>query len=771
MKPFAYLALFALITINGCSCKDDPDVLPDASEPVEVPEEVLKDLRHVTLSPGEVTLRTEGAPATQTWAAIGHYRDDSTRDVTEWVTFSLDDPRLGSFSGAAFTSTVDIGGTTKVRAILDTYSAEATLNLVFSRSVEDDGPGSDTLPSNPGDFFTGAPSEAHAPLLVYPNDGVLVPPNLRDLEFHFRRGHPDNTLFELRFQSALTDIRVQLRCHLPADVEPPSGVNDGCIYLPSATVWHWLAETNRGGDPIQVTLRATDDSGAGPVGTSAPLQVNIARSELKGAMYYWRAHESHEGTGIMRYDFAAPEGTMAELAVGPVQPGNVCVGCHALSRDGKKMVASAGGSGPARVLLWDVSEEEPKVPFDSTPKSAFHAWSPDGSRYVGVHTYQSTGDPRLLMFDGETGQLIGSETIDVGGSLTQPPTHPDWSSDGQTIAYVHAGQVGAGNSQNVQNIWHGSIRMVQRDGAGWTSPTVIVPRAEGRNRYYPAISPDSSFLAYNESVCPAGTTMHGACDSDTDPTATLWTARLVASAPRVRLERANAPGLMDLQEGRVALTNSYPKWSPFEVRGSDGPESRLNWLTFSSTRRYGLRKAPPGKSDASGTLLWMAAVDPDRAQNDEDGSHPAFALPFQDIHTSNHIAQWAQYAVVDGCATEGDGCGFGGGACCNGLSCTPLSSDPPLPCDVEGACVCRVVETCGLTGDSCSASNPCCGALTCANPGGGECQGDDCLCQPTCGALGQSCGTGSPCCGGLLCLGPGATACEGEDCSCMPGID
>src|SRR5690606_14240387 len=134
----------------------------DASEPVEVPEEVLKDLRHVTLSPGEVTLRTEGAPATQTWAAIGHYRDDSTRDVTEWVTFSLDDPRLGSFSGAAFTSTVDIGGTTKVRAILDTYSAEATLNLVFSRSVEDDGPGSDTLPSNPGDFFTGAPSEAHA---------------------------------------------------------------------------------------------------------------------------------------------------------------------------------------------------------------------------------------------------------------------------------------------------------------------------------------------------------------------------------------------------------------------------------------------------------------------------------------------------------------------------------------------------------------------------------------------------------------------------------
>jgi hypothetical protein len=68
------------------------------------------------------------------------------------------------------------------------------------------------------------------------------------------------------------------------------------------------------------------------------------------------------------------------------------------------------------------------------------------------------------------------------------------------------------------------------------------------------------------------------------------------------------------------------------------------WMTFSSTRNYGLRKPPPASNTEalSGTLLWMVAIDPDRVTAGGDPSYTAFALPFQDVTSSNHIAQWTQ---------------------------------------------------------------------------------------------------------------------------------
>jgi len=42
----------------------------------------------------------------------------------------------------------------------------------------------------------------------------------------------------------------------------------------------------------------------------------------------------------------------------------------------------------------------------------------------------------------------------------------------------------------------------------------------------------------------------------------------------------------------------------------------------------------------------MTAVDPDAAALGEDPSSPAFAVPFQDITTSNHIAQWTTQVVA-----------------------------------------------------------------------------------------------------------------------------
>jgi hypothetical protein len=171
----------------------------------------------------------------------------------------------------------------------------------------------------------------------------------------------------------------------------------------------------------------------------------------------------------------------------------------------------------------------------------------------------------------------------------------------------------------------GAIMMVPPNGG---NPVEIVPALAGRNRYYPAFAPDSQFLVFDESTCSSGGTGDD-CDADTDPTATLFAVAAKGGATPVALDRANAMG---------ALTNSFPKWSPFLFRRTGEAGSRLMWLTFSSSR-------PKGFASPSGVWIWMAGIDPDKIANGQDGSYPAFALPVQDFSTSNHIAQWAEQIV------------------------------------------------------------------------------------------------------------------------------
>jgi hypothetical protein len=541
-------------------------------------------------------------------------------------------------------------------------------------------------------------------------------------------------------------VRVYLRCHLPSGFTLPAGVARGCIYTPSAEVWGFLSRTNRGGEPVRLTLRATGNDG-GTVGVSEPLSIQFARTELKGALYYWT---TSSGTGIVRYDFAAEPGQTASMVLSRsnIQTSVSCVGCHALSRNGKKLVAEVNGQNDGRLALVDLStfdSTKDKVPLalSGAKLSIFESWNPTGTQFVGVYGDSGATRFNLLLYNGDTAALEGE--IAGTGTSTNPANHPDWSADGKKIAYTYVG-----GKNTLQRMYRGSIRMVTAlEGGGWSAPVTVVPAQNGRNRYYPAISPDSTFLVYNESICPSGT-QHRDCNADSDPSAKMWAAKLGANATPVRLARADAPGIMD--NGETNLTNSYPKWSPFVTRGIGGDSSRLMWLTTSSSRMYGLRGPPSGSAEnPKGTLLWMAAVDPDKLEAGEDPSYPAFALPFQDLSTSNHIAQWAEYFVSNGCSTVNEGCGSGASTCCNGLQCVRLNQDPPLPCDVSGACVCRPVPQCALVDAPCSVAASCCDGLACVNASGQTCTGNDCGCKPLCGGLGQACGDNTPCCNGLRC--------------------
>lgn len=103
-------------------------------------ETTLPSLDTVTLEPQNATIFidiTTGKPALQTYKAfIG------TDDVSGKATFTVDDPSLGSFAGATFTSALTLPGTalgttTKVRANADGKAGEAKLTIVKIRKTPD----------------------------------------------------------------------------------------------------------------------------------------------------------------------------------------------------------------------------------------------------------------------------------------------------------------------------------------------------------------------------------------------------------------------------------------------------------------------------------------------------------------------------------------------------------------------------------------------------------------------------------------------------------
>jgi hypothetical protein len=596
------------------------------------PDTPAGDVLSIDVSPGSATLIIEGdSPATAAFTATALRADGSMIDVTDQVQWSLEDTRLGSFEGATLTTGTRMGGKTHVRAQLGNQVGTADVTLLIRQRYSD--PAASDLPDDVDTVFDGpvATEPARSPTLVYPNDGVLVPPNLRRLEIHFRAGER-NTLFELAFSSETTDVKVYTRC---------TPLGQGCVYTPDQAVWPWIAESNRGMVAgLAITVRGTDDQGTA-VAMSEPLRMAFSQDDIEGAVYYWTTSDTADSsTAIMRFDFGQTENDQAERFVGTEMTGGYCVGCHALSRSGESLITSSNSSYNAYVLLVDVATREPLVPFDSTPRSAFSAWNPDGSRYVGAFANeQAQGfiSYDLNVFDGATGEHL--ETIAVNGSEDHPTTHPDWSPDGESIVFSRIGYVSEPRRSSGTNAFaeQSSVRIVRNQSGAWQEPQDLTESIPGQATFYPAFSPGGDLIVLNRSVCDDG--VNGAsCDAYDDPGAALLVMKPEPGAPLIELAAANAPGVTDTA---AVVQSSYPKWAPFTFRRSGEFGTRLHWVTFSSERNYGLRSPQPGH-----TLIWMAAVNPDAASPGQDPSYPAFALPFQDLTTDNHTAQWAERAVV-----------------------------------------------------------------------------------------------------------------------------
>ena len=523
------------------------------------------------------------------------------------------------------------------------------------------------IPADPSSTFGSTENPALAPTLVYPNDLVLLPPNLGGLEIHFLPGATANELYEISLQSAFSDLRYYTRCAADAT----QFVAGSCFVQLGPDSFGTLADSNRGTGPVKLSLRGT--SGGGSFGQSKAASIQFAADRVDGAVYYWTTSSPPR---IMRFDFGSQSGLAPvlqpkELPADYGQPGGNtrCVGCHSLSRDGKKMVAASGGS-PESFLVYlnDLSKPHTATSDWLTVDGRNNgtaaqnrvlttSFSPDGSEFVAVAPQNDNlAPPKSIIFhDGETGlRKTGTE-----GSLTfaRTPTFPDWSPDGNSIAVT---LIYGWNSTTIE-FQEGGIVVVTKGATGWDLPPIeVVPNVKGKSRYNATFAPNSSFLIYSESIREAGDG-DAAVNGYSDPSAKSWAVVPEAGAQLVALDNANAPGVADgltLADGRAAglqallakgqLMNTFARFAPFANRYQG---HRLFWFTVGSQRRAGLRRYYPNRSAVNDpdtqVLLWMFAIDADKVLAGEDGSFPGFFLPFQDMKTSNHMASWTEQYVSD----------------------------------------------------------------------------------------------------------------------------
>jgi hypothetical protein len=521
-------------------------------------------------------------------------------DVTAETAFSLHDATYGAFTGATLSVTGQGAGPTRVEATARGVTGDTGLVVFVKKTIVDP-----ALPAAPDLFGLATEDAALAPKIVYPLDSILVPPNLGQFDVHWNNNlaNTDN-LFEVTMANQYVDVRL----YTPGTA---NGTPYWTVFPPDT--WYPIASSRQ-----QLTLRVAglDTTRPATKGTAAVQHVDVTNENTQGGIYYWTT----SGGSIIRYDVAKPNVAPAPYFPGNVPPPTVnCIGCHTLSRDGTKMAVTFDG-GHGRGTIYNVADRTALIPFDGTTQPAlrwdFATFDAQASRVVTVEESQ------LYLRALEGAKLAGPLVPVTAGSLA---THPEISPDNTRLVNV---EFTAGYDADASN---GSLVIRSFDAANnsFGAPTTLVPSAVNAANWYPSFSPDSQWIVFTRTNT----------NSYNNPSAETWLIKADGTQAPIQLATANLTG--DLTSDLTGdLTNSWARWVPFGQ--TFGPNNEpMFYLTFSSKRAFGVRLPTVGRPQ-----IWMTPVFPSRAAAGRDPSGNAFRVPFQDVATSNHIAQWTQAVIT-----------------------------------------------------------------------------------------------------------------------------
>lgn len=595
--------------------------------------------------------------------------------------------------GGAKNSTLCLGGCNDASTSGSGSSsggAAVTLTPAMGTQNAPDCPGCSFPPANATPCASSAP-----PInIVYPPDQVLLPPNMNVISVQWTPFGSAFKSFSIDFSSKNspgTDWHILTKCANQTIDAQSNTASGGCEVAIDPLSWSKLVGANRGAGPVTITVRGTTDGMCASTATNQ-ITVFFAQDDLIGTYYYWKSTISTNGVGgqIWKKDFG--DLTMQEQDVTSQSINAACNGCHSLSRDGSRMVvysddddsddeySDIAGSylnmttNPAQEFPGGVtngghggggqppgfSTIQPAVQYYLTsngyPCTGTGGSCANGSGANGYPTAVPTNG--FSVWNGTNGSFVNG--IAVGPANTRP-TMPDWSIDGTTLVYVVPAGEFTWRSDDA-HIYGGSLYAAPYTGNGAFGAPTLLLQSSGENNYYPSYSPDvpMTYVIFNrvDNMNAGNACNNGFCqdDSFSNPAARLMLMRAAGSTP-IDLEKANGSPITS----KVPLSNSYPRWAPFvqTYRGN-----KLLWFTFSSTRDYGVRilnhkngmyqcypadaaETPMGMHNmqfdpnCQQPQIWMAPILFKESQSSTvDPSGVAFWVPYQDMTTHNHTAQW-----------------------------------------------------------------------------------------------------------------------------------
>lgn len=535
----------------------------------------LPGLRALAVTPATTSLELTDLSSTLAvpLVATGTFESGDERDVTAEVTWSTDRPDAGAFpQPGRWLASNRGGGVITIEARSGEITGDARIELAARLSLDDP---SFPPPLESRDAFapptpvvTGDPM--HSPRVVYPASEVMLPLDLQPIVVQYEAGDRAD-LFRLRFHATYLDL----------DVYTTSD-----RWRADAQLWDLVTRTGAG-EVVTLTVAGVAAAAPTTVWESRPVAVHVARAPAPGAIYYWTSATQ----GVVKG--ALPQAAATRFH--PQAPDSTCTGCHALSRDGRRMAAGYGGE-----RLQEISVPGRAVLLAPTRDAGWSTFSPDGQRLLVADR------GRLTLLDADSGATVGpaAGVVDAGGLAT----HPDWSPGGDAVVVARCGR--ADDNRSVEHC--GIVRIPYSAGA-WGAPQVLVAAGPGDdNNYFPRHSPDGTWIAY----------VHANGKSKGQATAEL---RLIAAAGGEPATLARVNRRVGDADGLTGLANSMPAWAPSTTAG-------LDWLAFASTRDYGKLRVGLKPSQ-----IWIAAIDRERA----DPGYAAFWLPLQDPAQRNHLPRWA----------------------------------------------------------------------------------------------------------------------------------
>jgi hypothetical protein len=666
-----------------------PHAPSDAGSGDAIPD--LQSLR-ITPSSDEATFDGTALDDRPVFHAMGRL-PAGEQDFSDRVEWSLSRPLLGSIAGGRFES-AGVGGTTEVVARAGEFSATAQLRVRLD-VVRNRGLDADIVAAFDSD---PARDRTAALQISYPSTDTVVPSNLTHLHYQWR-APAELDSFELRIESSNAQLR-----YYTTDRAWLDDVESSKFFAPSHP-----------GDSLRIRVRALSSKTPDVVYGSDEVTVRIADLSLPGDVLYW----SSTAQGIKRGNLSADHATRVVTDPSGATAAT-CTGCHALSRDGKRLAVADGmdrlalfampdgtpqtfeepappnppmppttkgpkAMMPAPAMPMDPAPAMPTMPMPAMPPMAAepapppgmkprppgdYGWSsfnPDGSQLA----YAAKG--KLHIIDANTGVELPKVHLPPETSVTQP----DWSPDAKSIAVaLTMGKAPKGNKL-IRGSSIAQLKFLDDGMLGEPEPLVMSTGPDD-TLAFPTYSPDGRWIAFT----------HSSGSSKDNPTAQLWIVAADGGGAPVPLERANRPfGAAAMSSPAVA--NAMPTWTL-------GSDPKLTFLTFSSTRDYGDMLL-----GAQRDQLWASAIDLEALATGSDPSAAPFWLPFQDPFESNHRALWAPANAE--CLPSGEVCD-GRDDNCDGTidegCCTPspedCSDDRDNDCDgvVNEGCACSDVDFC-----------------------------------------------------------------------------